>query len=88
MMGQQPRTDSLFYYFRLEDQIPDDHLLKRLSEASGGPPSLLLEQKVRRSQRGLALTDAGKEYLVFCKRALRALREGRELVDTHRASHH
>src|ERR1700747_3207800 len=41
---------------------------------------------VRRSPRGLALTDAGKEYLVFCKRALRALREGRELVDTHRAS--
>ncbi len=30
MMGLQPRTDSLFYYFRLEDQIPDDHLLKRL----------------------------------------------------------
>ena len=30
MMGQQPRTESLFYYFRLEDQIPDDHLLKRL----------------------------------------------------------
>ena len=22
MMGQQPRTESLFYYFRLEDQIP------------------------------------------------------------------
>src|SRR6516164_4326043 len=30
MMGQQPRTDSLFYYFRLEDQIPSDHRLKRL----------------------------------------------------------
>jgi len=30
MMGQQPRTEPLFYYFRLEDQIPDDHLLKRL----------------------------------------------------------
>lgn len=30
MMGQQPRTESLFYYFRLEDQIPNDHLLKRL----------------------------------------------------------
>jgi hypothetical protein len=28
MMGQQPRTDSLFYYFRLEDQIPYDHLLR------------------------------------------------------------
>jgi len=28
MMGQQPRMESLFYYFRLEDQIPDDHLLR------------------------------------------------------------
>ena len=41
---------------------------------------------VRRSQRGLALTDAGKEYLLSCKRALRLLREGRELLDKHRAS--
>jgi len=30
MMGQQPRTESLFYYFRLEDQIPEDHLLRLL----------------------------------------------------------
>src|SRR5262244_1091362 len=30
MMGQQPRTEPLFYYFRLEDQIPEEHLLKRL----------------------------------------------------------
>lgn len=37
---------------------------------------------VRRSQRGLALTDAGKEYLISCKRALRVLREGRELLDS------
>ena len=28
MMGQQSRTESLFYYFRLEDQIPEDHLLR------------------------------------------------------------
>jgi transposase len=28
MMGQQPRTESLFYYFRLQDQIPEDHLLR------------------------------------------------------------
>ncbi len=28
MMGQQVRTDSLFYYFRLEDQIPKEHLLR------------------------------------------------------------
>src|SRR5271167_4147710 len=28
MMGQRPRMESLFYYFRLEDQIPEDHLLR------------------------------------------------------------
>ena len=28
MMGQLPRMESLFYYFRLEDQIPEDHLLR------------------------------------------------------------
>ena len=28
MMGQHERTESLFYYFRLEDQIPEDHLLR------------------------------------------------------------
>jgi transposase len=33
MMGHQPRTEPLFYYFRLEDQIPDDHLLKRLDRS-------------------------------------------------------
>ena len=31
-MGQQPRTESLFYYFRLEDQIPKDHLLRIIDE--------------------------------------------------------
>ncbi len=32
MMGQQRRTESLFYYFRLEDQIPQDHLLRVIDE--------------------------------------------------------
>ena len=27
-MGQQPQTESLFYYFRLQDQVPEDHLLR------------------------------------------------------------
>ena len=30
MMGEQPRTEPLFYYFRLEDHIPEDHLLRRI----------------------------------------------------------
>jgi transposase len=28
MMGQQQKTESLFYYFRLEDHIPENHLLR------------------------------------------------------------
>jgi len=28
MMGHQARTESLFYYFRLEDQVPENHLLR------------------------------------------------------------
>jgi len=31
-MGDQQRTESLFYYFRLEDQIPDDHLLRLIDQ--------------------------------------------------------
>ncbi|MGA2263785.1 MAG: IS1182 family transposase [Acidobacteriota bacterium] len=30
MMGERPRREPLFYYFRLEDQIPEHHLLKHL----------------------------------------------------------
>ena len=32
MMGQQRRTESLFYYFRLEEQIPADHLLRMIDD--------------------------------------------------------
>jgi hypothetical protein len=52
MMGQQDRKEPLFYYFRLEDQIPETHLLRlidrhvdfsfvrtRLQRFSGGRPS-------------------------------------------------
>src|SRR5260370_41220072 len=28
MMGQNTRSESLFYYFRIEDQVPEDHLLR------------------------------------------------------------
>jgi transposase len=30
MLDEQLRSEPLFYYFRLEDQIPEHHLLKRL----------------------------------------------------------
>jgi transposase len=28
MMGQHPRSESLFYYFRIEEQVPENHLLR------------------------------------------------------------
>jgi len=28
MMGQQTRSEAFFYYFRLEDQVPETHLLR------------------------------------------------------------
>ena len=28
MMGQHTRSESLFYYFRLEDQVSENHLLR------------------------------------------------------------
>ena len=28
MMGHNCRSESLFYYFRIEDQVPENHLLR------------------------------------------------------------
>lgn len=39
---------------------------------------------VQRSPRGLVMTDFGKEYLQTCRRALRTLREGSELLESRR----
>ena len=41
---------------------------------------------IRRSSKGVFLTDSGKEYLQACKRALRALKEGSELLENQRSS--
>lgn len=39
---------------------------------------------VRRSSRGLILTDSGREYLQTCRRALRTLSEGQSALNSHR----
>jgi LysR family transcriptional activator of dmlA len=41
---------------------------------------------VQRSSRGLVLTDSGKDYLQSCRRALRTLRDGSELLESRRSS--
>src|SRR5205814_10322881 len=32
MMGQHDRCEALFYYFRLEDQVPENHLLRLIDK--------------------------------------------------------
>jgi len=32
MMGQHDRSEVLFYYFRLEDQVPETHLLRLIDK--------------------------------------------------------
>jgi LysR family transcriptional regulator, transcriptional activator for dmlA len=41
---------------------------------------------VRRSPRGLVITDFGREYLQFCRRALRTLNEGSDLLEGRRTN--
>jgi DNA-binding transcriptional LysR family regulator len=40
---------------------------------------------VRRSTRGITLTDPGREYLHTCRRALRVLKDGGEALESQRA---
>ena len=37
MMGQHERSEALFYYFRLEDQVPETHLLRLIEETVAAP---------------------------------------------------
>ena len=32
MMGQHSRSEALFYYFRLEDQVPESNLLRLIDK--------------------------------------------------------
>jgi hypothetical protein len=37
MMGHQSRSEALFYYFRLEDQVPENHLLRLIDRHVNEP---------------------------------------------------
>jgi|SRR5579864_1678350 len=50
MTGQQPRTELLFYCFRLEDQITEDHLLKRLDRCRRRPRIVALDSSMYRAE--------------------------------------
>ena len=70
MMGQHSRSESLFYYFRIEDQVPENHLLRlidryvsfdfvraklRASYSETGRPSIDPEVLLRDPAAGVSL---------------------------------
>jgi LysR family transcriptional activator of dmlA len=62
-------------------QVPTSTVSRSLTRLEKSLNLLL----VRRTQRGIVLTDAGKQYLHSCKRALRILREGIDALNDQRA---
>jgi hypothetical protein len=70
MMGNHSRSESLFYYFRLEDQVPENHLLRLIdrhvsfefiraklkdSYSDAGRPSI--PKQIARQDRGRGSRD-------------------------------
>jgi len=53
MMGHQARSEALFYYFRLEDQIPENHLLRLIDQHVG----LIIHQNEPARQRARELVN-------------------------------
>jgi len=62
--------------------LPTSTVSRSMTRLEMGLGLLLMQ----RSPRGLVLTDAGKEYVLSCKRALRSLRDGGELMERHRGN--
>jgi len=65
-----------------EMQIPTSTVSRALTRLEKHLGVLL----VRRSPRGLSMTDSGKEYLQSCRRALRTLKDGAELLEGRRSN--
>ena len=61
MMGQHDRSESLFYYFRIEDQVPENHLLRFIDS---GNYSLFTLRKAIIRDLGVRLSRSYLEKLL------------------------
>jgi len=88
MMGQHSRSEALFYYFRLEDQVPENHLLRLIEKhisfafvrerlkdtySETGRPSIDPELLLRILLMGYSKGDAGT---AFAERARMLIKRG------------
>jgi LysR family transcriptional regulator, transcriptional activator for dmlA len=65
-----------------EMQLPTSTVSRALTRLEKHLGVILLQ----RSPRGLSMTDSGKEYLQSCRRALRTLKDGAELLEGRRSN--
>ena len=61
MMGQNTRSESLFYYCRIEDQVPEDHLLRRIDGHVGFD---FVQEKLRDSYSDIGRPSIDAEVLL------------------------
>jgi hypothetical protein len=52
MMGHQSRSEALFYYFRLEDQAPENHPLRLIDKHNKEAADSLVAKPEMDSQAG------------------------------------
>jgi transposase len=80
MMGQHSRSEALFYYFRLEDQVPENHLL-RLIERHINFAFVREKLKDRYSETGPPSIDPELLLRILPIGYLYGITSGRKLVE-------
>jgi hypothetical protein len=61
MMGQHDRSEALFYYFRLEDQVPETHLLRLIEKHISFD---FVREKLKASYSDMGRPSIGPELLL------------------------
>src|SRR5438309_11825835 len=61
MMGQHDRSEALFYYFRLEDQVPETHLLRLIERHIS---FAFVRERLRQSYSDTGRTSIDPELLL------------------------
>ena len=61
MMGQHERSEALFYYFRLEDQVPETHLLRLIEKHIS---FAFVREKLKASYSATGRPSIGPELLL------------------------
>jgi hypothetical protein len=71
MMGHHSRGEALFYYFRLEDQVPEDHLLRIIDKhVSTGEGNYTWVSRCFSTNRQCFLLRCGIGHCRTCSRSL------------------